>query len=237
MGIFDDADFTIKERAERNLPLPEILKAKEIAGLWSDNKRQQEVILGQIKKAIEIYSLNIQPHKIYSSETKSLKTLPNFLKVYEDGEDIYVRWSDSKDEWVYEEESAKISKQDFVAWFENEKTPLPTACLLQNWWCEIRPEIESQMNDDKTGQKKSRPKERELTRWMYDVWITEGKPGGTEFFTILKKYLNKDKSPITEHYTTSPKGAQIKWHTGTASKYMSKKTIQSKVSKFRNKTQ
>ena len=77
-------------------------------------------------------------------------------------------------------------------------------------------------------------KERELTKWMRETWIIEGSPGGTDFFNALKKYVKIHESPITEHYTTSKHGAGIKWNTGKATSTMTKKTIQTKVSKFKN---
>lgn len=79
--------------------------------------------------------------------------------------------------------------------------------------------------------------ERELTKWLRETWNQEGKPKGTVFFNSLKKYVNKTGSPIVEHYTTSKKGAGIRWNTGSAINSMAKKTIQNKPSIFEKESQ
>ncbi|MGZ8237943.1 MAG: hypothetical protein ACXWTY_08745 [Methylobacter sp.] len=75
--------------------------------------------------------------------------------------------------------------------------------------------------------------EREMTKWMRETWIKEGRPEGTDFFDSLKKYVGLTNSPIVEHYTTSKKGAGIRWNTGNATSSMRKKAIQSRVSIFK----
>ena len=77
------------------------------------------------------------------------------------------------------------------------------------------------------------PKEQELASWLREVWIKEGRPGGTTFFTKLKKYVKQNGSPIVEHYSAG-KVAGIKWETsaGTTGE-MKKKTILTKVSIFK----
>lgn len=237
MGIFDNSDLTTKEKAERDLPLADILKANEIVQLWSDDHRQQSILLEQIKKAIGCKKLIIQPHKIYSPDSKNPEIITNFLKVYEDGGNIFARWTNSNDEWTYEEEPVKISKQDFIGWLNIENEHLPTGCLLQKWWNDTQQEIQAVGNDAEVGQEKVKPIERELTKWFRETWINEGKPGGTVFFDSLKKYTKKNGSPITEYYTTSKNGAGIKWSTGNASGEMTKKAIQNKVSKFKKESQ
>jgi len=75
--------------------------------------------------------------------------------------------------------------------------------------------------------------ERDLTKWFRETWKIEGCLNGTAFFNLLKKYVNQPNSPIREHYTTGPKGAGIRWTTGSASNNMTKKNIQTMVSKFK----
>lgn len=79
------------------------------------------------------------------------------------------------------------------------------------------------------------PKERELKDWLRETWINEGsKLGGTAFFTRLKKYVNKDGSPIVEHYSAG-KSAGFRWETSAgATGTTTKKTIQNIVSVFKN---
>ena len=75
--------------------------------------------------------------------------------------------------------------------------------------------------------------ELELTQWLRDTWINEGKPGGTAFFHRLKKYGNQKGSPIVEYYSAG-KDAGFKWKTsaGTTGE-TKKKTILTKVSLFK----
>ena len=79
------------------------------------------------------------------------------------------------------------------------------------------------------------PKERELMAWLRETWINEGsKLGGTAFFIKLKKYVNKDGSPIVEHYSAG-KSAGFRWETSAgATGTTTKKTILNIVSVFKN---
>lgn len=79
-------------------------------------------------------------------------------------------------------------------------------------------------------------KERDLTKWMRETWVKEGKLGGSGFFNKLKNYVNKDESPIREHFTTGKNGAGITWNTGNTRNSMTKKAIQNKVSKFKRES-
>ncbi len=79
------------------------------------------------------------------------------------------------------------------------------------------------------------PKEREVMAWLRETWINEGKPGGTIFFTRLKKYVNQTGSPIMEHYNAG-KDAGFRWETSAgATGRKTKKTILNIVSKFNSK--
>ncbi|MDO9046454.1 MAG: hypothetical protein Q7U66_01805 [Methylobacter sp.] len=79
----------------------------------------------------------------------------------------------------------------------------------------------------------TKPNERELTAWLREAWIKEGKPGGTAFFNGLKKYAGGYGSPITQCYTAG-KNAGFKWITsaGTTGE-MPKKTLLNKVGIFK----
>jgi hypothetical protein len=80
----------------------------------------------------------------------------------------------------------------------------------------------------------TRPKEREVTAWLRETWIIEHMPGGTDFFRLLKKYENVNGSPIINHYSAG-KNAGFSWRTSTGrTGTMSKKTVLTKVSKFKN---
>lgn len=78
--------------------------------------------------------------------------------------------------------------------------------------------------------------QREFTKWMFETWENEGRPTGTPFFDSLKKYADSSKypkSPIREHWTTGPKGAGIRYSTGSTTKHMTKKNIQTMASRFK----
>jgi hypothetical protein len=79
--------------------------------------------------------------------------------------------------------------------------------------------------------------ERELTTWLRETWIKEGMKGGTAFFNALKKYKGQTGSPIIDHYTAG-KNAGIKWRSSAGNEGETpKKTIQNKVSIFKNTAQ
>ena len=131
---------------------------------------------------------------------------------------------------------AKLEQQ-----IENQKATWNLQELIQLLginWPEGMLEQVSIQNDDLTEleiptKNLSSRKERDLTKWMRETWLKEGKIGGSSFFNGLKKYVNKEGSPIVEHYTTGKNGAGIRWNTGNATNNMAKKTIQTKVSRFK----
>lgn len=97
--------------------------------------------------------------------------------------------------------------------------------------------LEQLSNQSNSVTKNSIPnKERDLTKWMRETWINDGKLNGTGFFNTLRKYVNKEGSPIREHFTTGSNGAGIRWNTGNTTNYMSKKAIQNKISKFKSES-
>ena len=76
-------------------------------------------------------------------------------------------------------------------------------------------------------------KERELIAWLRETWITEKRPGGKDFFGILKKYQNANGSPIINHYSAG-KNAGFSWKTSTGrTGSMAKKTVQNRVCDFK----
>jgi hypothetical protein len=92
-----------------------------------------------------------------------------------------------------------------------------------------------QLNEiDQVKKQGDNNKERDLTKWFRETWVKEGQPNGSTFFNALKKYVNQQGSPIREHYTTGQRGAGIRWNTGSTSNSMTKKNIQTMVSKFKN---
>lgn len=86
----------------------------------------------------------------------------------------------------------------------------------------------------KVAQDNETRNEIELTRWLRETWIKEGKLGGTAFFNMLKNYDKQKGSPITQHYGAG-KDAGFDWQTsyGTSGS-MKKKTVLTKVSIFKN---
>lgn len=133
-------------------------------------------------------------------------------------------------------------RKDFIEWAVSKKFPVHEEMLIFAGRLKPKPETESEadhraesesVKDDAENQVDPTTSERELTRWLRETWIKENKPNGTGFFNALKKYVDKEGSPIVEHYTASKKGAGIRWNTGSATNTMSKKAIQNSVSKFK----
>ncbi len=146
MGIFGNAEFTAKEKAELDLPLPENLAVSQIVQLWSDNSRRQEVFLRLMQQAIENRKLKIQQSKynmlLYLNEGRIF----DYSKVYKDGDDLYVEWSLNGVNGQCNSQVV-ISKYDFIAWFKSENEPLPTGCFLEKWWKEAGAEAEADVNE------------------------------------------------------------------------------------------
>ncbi|MDD5463321.1 MAG: hypothetical protein PHG00_17150 [Methylococcales bacterium] len=104
----------------------------------------------------------------------------------------------------------------------------PYTFKISDIWQEpLLPEPESKRTDKAKGGSKG---ERDLTKWLKETWLAEGKPEGANFFNCLKKYKNKKGSPITDYWTASINGPGFKWSTGNASGERTKKTVQTRVS-------
>lgn len=75
---------------------------------------------------------------------------------------------------------------------------------------------------------------KEIDKWLFDTWANSGNPGGAKFFRLLEAHVLKPGSPIKSWHGAGPQ-ARIEWESsGGASDKMSKKTIENKVSKFRD---
>jgi hypothetical protein len=153
MGIYDNVEFTIREKAERGFSLPITLSVKNIAKLWSDDDRDRAVFVEAMQKAIERRILKIQPGRYYSLETKMHGNVYDYSFVFNDDGSIRV-------EWIYDESIkglcadidplAKISKCDFMEWLKNENEPLPKNCLLEKWYKDSVLEAEADGSKSKT---------------------------------------------------------------------------------------
>jgi hypothetical protein len=110
---------------------------------------------------------------------------------------------------------------------------MPYENLLGNWWTDDEQQAEVMGDVGDEGQDKTKPNGIELTQWLRETWIEEGKLGGTAFFGRLKKYEGAKGSPIIEHYRAG-KDAGFKWQTskGTTGE-MKKSTLLNKVSAFK----
>ncbi|MFZ2171051.1 MAG: hypothetical protein WAW61_15610 [Methylococcaceae bacterium] len=124
-------------------------------------------------------------------------------------------------------EWAIIHKDDYKTYLQNSEQ-WPVDGLAANWWHDDDQKTKA-VGDDA----KPKRKERELTKWLRETWIKEGKPDGTDFFNALKKYVNKEGSPIVEHYTAGKNGAGFRWNTGNATNTMTKKRIQTLTGIFK----
>lgn len=73
------------------------------------------------------------------------------------------------------------------------------------------------------------PSNRDIDKWLLEIWLENGKLGGSAFFMHLKKYKGQKGSPILDHYTSGSHPA-IKWRTANIEGELSKKRIQNIVS-------
>ncbi|MDC9729830.1 MAG: hypothetical protein PSN04_10975 [Methyloprofundus sp.] len=78
-----------------------------------------------------------------------------------------------------------------------------------------------------------RGQNRDIDKWLFEMWSENNNPGGSEFFTILKRYKNERGSPIIDHYSSGKKPG-IKWRTANLEGELSKKRIQNKVGEWKN---
>jgi hypothetical protein len=131
-------------------------------------------------------------------------------------------WRPDKERIEAIAQELNINLPDIAIWWINGATP------------ENVPNQQPELMPDAGEGLPAKKQEHEITTWLRETWINEGKPDGDEFFTRLKKYVNQSKSPIREHWTTSPKGAGLRFCTGSHSGELSKKTISNKVSLFKN---
>lgn len=74
---------------------------------------------------------------------------------------------------------------------------------------------------------------QEHNKWLYDTWVNEKRLDGDDFFNKLKTYKGKDGSYILDYYTSPAHELLIKRKTIHQGKRVSRKTIQTLVSKFR----
>jgi hypothetical protein len=252
VGILDYAELTLEEKAARGLPLPDKLSIYDIVNLWVTTDRDRAIYYQALNNAYNDGKGSLRGTEKYKDPFTQDE--PNGLAIfgpYTFHQNIY------------------ITVNDFLDWLKNEDEPLPTDCLLANWWKELESQNEimaidgalreheaekqikenQQQNEELSKETPPQVKtdadtqfgkpfnERELTKWLRETWIKEEKPGGSAFFDGLKKYVGKNESPICEHFTTSKKGAGIRWNTGGATSYMTKKAIQNSVSRFKKTTQ
>lgn len=80
---------------------------------------------------------------------------------------------------------------------------------------------------------KPEPRQTEINRWLRNTWEAEGRPEGTDFFRLLKKYKRQPGSPIREWWEAGEK-AGIEYETSAgARKEWAVKTLQNKISKWK----
>ena len=98
------------------------------------------------------------------------------------------------------------------------------------------PNVAFEIENNKVLKYKSSPHELTYTTWFREIWIKEGRPGGSAFFRALKKYKGEKGSRIIQHYTISQKdkgpGITLKTDT-TVINHFPMSQVQKMVSKFR----
>lgn len=104
------------------------------------------------------------------------------------------------------------------------------AIELEFGWPE--PIVEAIRNEsvDRSGVPPKR--EREINCWLRETWIHHGKPKGATFFTLLKKHVETDGSPVKNHIP-SGRAARIEFEVSFgATGSLKRETIQTLVSEF-----
>jgi len=111
-------------------------------------------------------------------------------------------------------------------------------CFFADWQLKMIMENEvgcSFRNDLHVNKADCNPGKKELahTKWLREIWKSEGTPTGNLFFEKLKNYKGKNDSPILDWYYSSPKGPGIKLKTETGiTNHYPKQQIQKLASKF-----
>ncbi len=196
------------------------------------------------------WSGNIQPLEPLTDEQRhgynklaawtwvdAIYILQNYIPVYQlSTEQVRSRFPQQVHDFTQSIQLGNIGKEITQA---GERTFIDSPANWEAFWQGINkpePQAEALGDAGAVSHAGTEPKERELTAWLRETWINEGKLGGTAFFTRLKKYEKQKGSPIVEHYSAG-KDAGFRWETsaGTTGR-MTKKTIQSKVSIFNNKS-
>lgn len=114
MDFFEGVYLTNKERAERNLSLPDSLDIFEIAELWTCDKREQEIYRDAMYQAFKRGRL---PGKEYKDDPY-WDDVP-VISPYQ----IYI--------------DVTISRPDFFAWLQSVNMVLPKDCLILKWHLKI----------------------------------------------------------------------------------------------------
>jgi hypothetical protein len=104
----------------------------------------------------------------------------------------------------------------------------------------INNETDSCIDDTESSKKTSAIIEQkvinfnELKQWLFETWETEGRPNNRTFFPrILKRYVNKAGSPITQVFSAGDEaGISYRLSTGNTGD-IRKKTIANHISQFK----
>lgn len=111
MALFDGVRLTIKQKAQLNQPLPDVLSIYDIAELWSDDPDLQKLYLNRLEIGFMV-DWNDWEYKEMASPSREGMLLYENQKYL----DIFISYVQFRD-WLisYDEE-------------------LPKDCLLANWW-------------------------------------------------------------------------------------------------------
>ncbi|MGZ0079206.1 hypothetical protein [Methylomonas sp. ZR1] len=78
---------------------------------------------------------------------------------------------------------------------------------------------------------------RDIDKWLYETWISEGKPGGNRYLGRLKKYRRQAAvGGVIIDVWTEAKCSGFSWETKTSSGFMALKTLNNKVTSFKKLT-
>lgn len=164
MGVLENLNLTIRQRAEHNYKLPDELSLYEIYDLWWTDKGDSFLLYlksmhraYQEKKLIGEYRQDyyIKPKPAFSLFPEIILAEEELKKMNE----IIFRFSGEHGHFAFIESECRyivVNKANFLAWLESNKHPKPTGCLLERWWLDSSIAQQIREGKNETGKKLKR---------------------------------------------------------------------------------
>lgn len=138
MALFEGFQLTIKQKAQLNQPLPDVLSIYDIAELWSNDPDIQKLYLDRLETGFLLDWHDWEYKEMASPNREGMLFYGNQRYI-----DIFISYLQFRD-WLisYDEE-------------------LPKDCLLANWW---KNKSFDQTNDSKGNSPSDKPNKKRRTR-------------------------------------------------------------------------